>query len=107
MIREHIQRLVCRFLARHDLKSDQISAFILHPGGQKLLLYLEEELGLSRRDTQFSWDVLREYGNLSSASVLFVLDEWMRKRRLKSGDYGLLAAFGPGFSAEMVLLRWA
>jgi len=107
LIRDHIKGLLCRFLARHDLKTDQISAFILHPGGQKLLLYIEDELGLSRGDTQFSWDVLREYGNLSSASVLFVLHEWMTKRSMASGDYGLMAAFGPGFSAEMLLLRWA
>jgi alkylresorcinol/alkylpyrone synthase len=56
--------------------------------------------------TQFSWDVLRDYGNLSSASVLFVLQEWMAKAEMSAGDYGLLAAFGPGFSAEMMLLQW-
>jgi len=107
LIRSRIKELLCRFLARHGLKTEEISAFVLHPGGQKLLLYIEEELGLSREDTQFSWSVLREYGNLSSASVLFVLHEWMTKRRMATGDYGLMAAFGPGFSAEMLLLRWA
>jgi alkylresorcinol/alkylpyrone synthase len=68
---------------------------------------MEEELGLGRSDTQFSWDVLSEYGNLSSASVLFVLHECLLKKNGSPGDYGLLAAFGPGFSAEMVLLQWA
>ena len=67
---------------------------------------MEEELGICRCDTQFSWDVLSDYGNLSSASVLFVLDEWLNKSQLAPGDYGLLAAFGPGFSAEMALLQW-
>ena len=107
LIRSRIKELLCRFLARNSLRTEQISAFIFHPGGQKLLLYIEEELGLSRDDTQFSWSVLREYGNLSSASVLFVLHEWMTKRTMAAGDYGLMAAFGPGFSAEMLLLRWA
>jgi alkylresorcinol/alkylpyrone synthase len=107
MIREKIKELVTSFLSRHSLSSEKISRFLLHPGGQKLLLYMEEELGLSRPDTQFSWDVLSEYGNLSSASVLFVLHEHLTKKNGNTGDYGLLAAFGPGFSAEMVLLQWA
>jgi alkylresorcinol/alkylpyrone synthase len=106
LIREQIKELLTRFLARHNLTKEQLSAFILHPGGQKLLLYIEEELGLSRCDTQFSWDVLSEYGNLSSASVLFVLHECLKKRQFESGDYGIMAAFGPGFSSEMLLLQW-
>ena len=107
MIREKIKGLITSLLNRHALSSKRISRFILHPGGQKLLLYMEEELGLSRSDTQFSWDVLSQYGNLSSASVLFVLHECLTKKNASPGEYGLLAAFGPGFSAEMVLLQWA
>jgi len=107
MIREKIKSLVNSFLGRHALRREQISRFVLHPGGQKLLLYMEEELGLSRADTQCSWDVLSDYGNLSSASVFFVLHECLSKRNTGAGEYGLLAAFGPGFSAEMVLLQWA
>ena len=106
LIRDHIKGVMDGFLARHSLTREQISAFILHPGGQKLLLYIEEELGLCRCDTQFSWDVLSDYGNLSSASVLFVLHEWLNKGHVKPGGYGILAAFGPGFSAEMALLQW-
>jgi alkylresorcinol/alkylpyrone synthase len=106
LIRDDIKRLIDSFLARHNLTRKQISAFIFHPGGQKLLSFIQDELGLSRCDTQFSWDVLRDYGNLSSASVLFVLQEWLTKRIMATGDYGLLAAFGPGFSCEMLLLRW-
>ena len=107
LIRDHIKGLLTTFLARHNLNKEQVSAFILHPGGQKLLLFIEEELGLRRCDTQPSWDVLSEYGNLSSASVLFVLHEWLTKRHMTTGEYGFMAAFGPGFSSEMLLLRWA
>jgi alkylresorcinol/alkylpyrone synthase len=107
LIRSKIKELLSGFLERHSLTREQISAFVFHPGGQKLLAYIEEELGLRREQTQPSWDVLREYGNLSSASVLFVLHEWQTKRKMAPGDYGLLSAFGPGFSAEMLLLRWA
>ena len=92
--------------ASRDLRHDQITAFILHPGGQKLLSYVEEQLGLCRCDTQFSWDVLTQYGNLSSATILFILHEWLTKRTMAPGEFGLAAAFGPGFSAELLLLQW-
>jgi alkylresorcinol/alkylpyrone synthase len=94
-------------ISRHGLLREDISAYILHPGGQKLLAYIEEELGISRTQTQPSWDVLKKYGNQSSASVLFVLHEWITKVRMSPGDYGFLAAFGPGFSTDMALLQWA
>ena len=82
------------------------SAFVLHPGGRALLQAVQDELGLTDEDTQPSWTVLRECGNQSSASVLFVLDEWLRTRQVPRGAYGMLAAFGPGFSAETALLEW-
>lgn len=106
MIREKIGGLVNAFLARHGLARESIAAWILHPGGQKLLSHVQEELGLCPCDTQFSWDILREYGNLSSATILFILNEWLEKKPMNAGDYGLVAAFGPGFSAELLLLRW-
>jgi len=107
LIRGRIKELVTSFLGAHGLRQEQMAAFVLHPGGQKLLHYIEEELGLPRELTQPSWDVLRDYGNLSSASVLFVLHEWLTKGKLAPGDYGLLAAFGPGFTAELLLARWS
>jgi alkylresorcinol/alkylpyrone synthase len=106
LIREKVRELAEGFLARQGLRREDISAFILHPGGQKLLSFMEAELELSRADTEFSWDVLRRFGNLSSASVLFILQEWLSKREMPSGSYGLLMAFGPGFTAEMILLQW-
>ena len=105
MIREKIAMLVDGFLERQGLRRSDLQAYILHPGGQKLLRFIEEELGLERSLTQPSWDVLRDVGNLSSASVLFVLHQWMQ-RGMRPGELGLLAGFGPGFSAEMSLLRW-
>lgn len=106
IIREKIGHLVDCLLRRHALNRKDIGAFILHPGGQKLLSYMQQELGLCSCQVKPSWDVLRDYGNLSSASVLFVLHEWMSRGEAKAGDRGLLAAFGPGFSAEMLLLQW-
>jgi alkylresorcinol/alkylpyrone synthase len=105
IIRERIAELVDGFLGRNGLARADLSAYVLHPGGQKLLRFVEEELGLSTGLTQPSWDVLRDFGNLSSASVLFVLHQWMQ-RGLREGDWGLLAGFGPGFTAEMLMLQW-
>jgi alkylresorcinol/alkylpyrone synthase len=107
LIRDVIRELVDKFLAKFGMQQSDLSAFVLHPGGQKLLHFIEEELGLDRSMTQYSWDTLRDYGNLSSASVLFVLQEWLTKGKVAPGERGLLAAFGPGFSAEMLMLEWA
>jgi alkylresorcinol/alkylpyrone synthase len=106
LLRAQIGGLSASFLAQHGLGVEQIAAFALHPGGKKILEYLEQELGLRREQTQPSWTVLRDYGNLSSAAILFVLDEWLTKRALTSGEYLLAAGFGPGLSAELLLLRW-
>ena len=76
------------------------------PAAARSSAFVEEELGLSRADTQPSWDVLRDYGNQSSASVLFVLHEWLTQRRPPAGAHGVLAAFGPGLTTEMLLLGW-
>ena len=67
---------------------------------------IEQELGLDKTDTQPSWDILGNVGNLSSATILFILQEWLDKRPLKPGDLAFAAAFGPGFSAEFLLLQW-
>jgi alkylresorcinol/alkylpyrone synthase len=106
ILRREIAGIVGRLTERSRLKPEQLSSFVLHPGGKKILGAVEEALGLRREDTQPSWDVLRDYGNQSSASVLFVLDEWLKRRRPTVGEHGLLAAFGPGLTTEMLLLQW-
>ncbi|MBM2811299.1 MAG: Type polyketide synthase [Chloroflexi bacterium] len=107
ILRRDIRRLVDGFLTRNGLDLGQLSVFVLHPGGRRILEYLEEALDLPREATQPSWDVLRDYGNLSSATIIFVLDEWLRKRRPSVGEYGIAIGFGPGVSAELLLLQWA
>jgi alkylresorcinol/alkylpyrone synthase len=94
------------FLAEHGLGLGDIAHFLLHPGGRKVLEGLQDRLGLTREQTRLSWQVLRDYGNLSSATVLFLLHRFEREVAPASGDYGLLVAVGPGFSAELVLLQW-
>jgi alkylresorcinol/alkylpyrone synthase len=92
-------------LAEGQVAPEDLSFFALHPGGRRILEQVEQALGVERDRTQPAWDVLREYGNLSSAAVLFVLHEWMEKRPRAVGERGVLAAFGPGLSAELLLLE--
>ena len=84
------------FLEHNGLVLGDFNGFVFHPGGRKLLETMEEVLGLTREQLSHSWEVLRRYGNMSSATVVFVLEH-----AIQSGARGphLLAAFGPGFSA--------
>jgi alkylresorcinol/alkylpyrone synthase len=107
MIGGKIRGLVESFLERNGRKRAEIKGWILHPGGARLLGNVETELGLCKCDTQPSWDILSNVGNLSSATILFILQEWLEKRPLRAGEHALVAAFGPGFSAEFILLQWA
>ncbi|HEV2626928.1 MAG TPA: type III polyketide synthase [Xanthobacteraceae bacterium] len=90
------------FLGRNDLSLGDFNGFLFHPGGRKLLETMEEVLGLTRDQLGHSWEVLRRYGNMSSATALFVLDHAVR-----TGACGphLLAAFGPGFSAYFLAVE--
>ena len=96
--------VVREFLANAGVSANELGFYALHAGGSKVLEELERGLCLERAQTSVSWDVLRDHGNQSSASVLFVLRELLR-RGVPEG-YGLLAAFGPGISVELALLKW-
>lgn len=104
-LRGRVRPLVETLCARHGVDPDGLRFCAIHPGGRRILEDLDADLGLAGM-TEPSWDVLRDYGNLSSATVLFVLDAVLRRQPPPAGSYGLLAAFGPGFSAELSLLRW-
>ena len=106
VVRENLGRDVDQFLAAHRMTRSDIGSWIMHTGGPKVLEASAEALGLNDSDLQISWDALRRVGNLSSASVLIVLDEMMKHQRPKSGTRSILAAMGPGFCAEMLLIEW-
>lgn len=94
------------FLADHGLKRSDITSWVIHTGGPKVLDATEAALGLPEGTLDISRECLRRTGNLSSASVLFVLQETMKNRYPESGSWGILAAMGPGFCSELVLLKW-
>src|SRR5271170_6078510 len=106
VVRENLGRDVDAFLAQHGMTRDQVDSWIMHPGGPKVLEAVADALGLRNGELQLSWDALQRVGNLSSASVLVVLDEVMTHRRPQPGARSVLAAMGPGFCSEMLLLEW-
>ena len=105
-IHKHFPHDVDSFLADHGLKRGDIGTWIMHTGGPKVLDACAEALELPREAFAPSWECLRRAGNVSSASVLLVLEDFMLNRRPAKDTYSVLAAMGPGFCSEIVLLRW-
>jgi alkylresorcinol/alkylpyrone synthase len=106
VVRENLGRDVDAFLATQGMTRADIGSWIMHTGGPKVLEATAEALDLPHEALDVSWEALRRVGNLSSASVLVVLDEIMKHRRPAPGTRSILAAMGPGFCAEMLLLEW-
>jgi alkylresorcinol/alkylpyrone synthase len=106
LIRQNLGKDVDAFLADNGHKRSDLKSFVLHTGGPKVLEASADALGLHNGQLDASWDCLRKVGNLSSASVLCVLEDVMKNRRPEPGSLGLLAAMGPGFCSELLLLQW-
>lgn len=98
--------VVSAFLAENALTLADISFWVAHPGGPKVMQAMEEGLQLPPGALHLSRESLAEVGNVSSASILFILGETISRLRPEPGAYGLMVAMGPAFCAEIVLLRW-
>jgi 3,5-dihydroxyphenylacetyl-CoA synthase len=101
-----MEELTLRILKDHGLQKEDVRFWVLHSAGRRVLERAQTALGLTDDDLAFSRDVLRRFGNLSSATVLFVLDEVFRHGHPRPGDRGVMIALGPGFAAEGALLQW-
>jgi predicted naringenin-chalcone synthase len=101
-----IEQALARLFRRHGISMADIRFWVLHPGGRKVIDNVQEHFGLTNAQLHFSRTVLRNYGNMSSPTVMFVLDEVMRNGDPQPGDLGVMVALGPGMAAEVVLLRW-
>lgn len=104
-IEAHFPSIIHPFLERNHLNINDIDHLIFHPGGKKIVTLVEglfSSLGKNINDTK---EVLRLYGNMSSATVLYVLERIM-EHEPKKGDKGVMLSFGPGFTAQRVLLEW-
>ncbi len=94
------------FLGKYQLRRSDIGNWVIHTGGPKVLDSIQSTLDLKDSDLDRSWNCLRQFGNLSSASVLLVLEEVLMNDRPPEGTFGVLMAMGPGFCLEMILLKW-
>lgn len=101
-----IQALAEAILARYHLKQEEVRFWVLHSAGRGVLERAQRALKLTDGDLAFSRSVLRRFGNMSSATALFVLNEVVSSGQASPGDLGLMIALGPGFCAEGALLRW-
>ncbi len=102
----NVEGFVGRLLARNGLDVADVQHWAIHPGSQRIVEYIQQRLGLADEQVGPSLDTLREYGNMSSATVMFVLDRITRDRQPAPGDYGVMMAFGPGLTMESLLVRW-
>jgi len=106
LAQSEVRPIMEAFLGEHDLTIADIDHWLVHPGGPKVIQALEDGLGLADEALTLSWESLAEAGNISSASVLLILDKTMKRLQPKPGEYGVLMAMGPAFCAELVLLQW-
>lgn len=106
LIVENMAATVEDLLVGHDIRFADITRHVFHPGGPKVLAAYQEAMPIRREDLSHSYEVLEQYGNMSSPSMLFVLQRFLEGDRPKPGTFGLCAAFGPGFSAELALIQW-
>ncbi len=106
LVREKLRGDVEPFLAEHGLTVRDVKHWVAHTGGPKVLDAFQDTLELPKEALARSWASLNEVGNLSSASVLFVLGETLEAQEAQPGDWGVMMAMGPGFCSELVLLRW-
>jgi alkylresorcinol/alkylpyrone synthase len=106
VVRTYLADDVHGFLGDHGLRVEDVTAWVCHPGGPKVLEAVAETLRLPEGALDLTWRSLATIGNLSSSSVLHVLRDTLTLRPPPPGTPGLLLAMGPGFCSELVLLRW-
>jgi len=104
-ISEHFPAIIHPFLDRHGSSIEKVDHLIFHPGGRKIVETVEGLFGKLGKNIDDTRETLRLFGNMSSATVLYVLQRFMEKD-ISRGEQGLILSFGPGFSAQRVLLQW-
>lgn len=105
IIADHFADIINPFLLKNNLRILDINHLIFHPGGKKIIQVVEALFGGFGKNIHETKEVLRLYGNMSSATVLYVLERFMAQKILP-GERGLMLSFGPGFSAQRILLQW-
>jgi alkylresorcinol/alkylpyrone synthase len=106
LVARRLRPVVEAFLTKEGLSVRDVTHWLLHPGGRRIIDAYREAFALGDRELEWTRGSLARVGNLSSASVLFALDDLVQSGRPRAGDRGLMVALGPGFGAEMVVLGW-
>jgi predicted naringenin-chalcone synthase len=106
LLAAQIEPFIDGLLAKNNLKRADVRLWGIHPGSAKIIDHVQARLGLTDGQVESSHAVLYEYGNMSSATILFVLDHIQRCEKPSVGDYGVLMAFGPGLTMEGLLVQW-
>jgi predicted naringenin-chalcone synthase len=104
-IQENFEKFFFPFLKRNNLEPQDVHHYMFHPGGKKIINSVEDFIGRYGKDISDSKAVLKERGNMSSSTILHILERTLKKD-IKPGDFGYMLAFGPGFSGQSLLLRW-
>jgi len=104
-IAEHFPKFTHPFLERNNMSIEDIDHLIFHPGGKKIVQTVEQLFGSLGKNIDITKAILKEYGNMSSATVLYVLERFM-DQGVEKGAVGLMLSFGPGFTAQRLLLKW-
>ena len=104
-IAAHFPKIIYPFLEKHQTSIEKVEHLIFHPGGKKIVQTVEELFGTLGKNITETKEVLRLNGNMSSVTVLYVLERFIDKP-VQEGEQGLMLSFGPGFSAQKVLLQW-
>jgi predicted naringenin-chalcone synthase len=105
VIASHFPKIVHPFLEKHGSSIEKVDHLIFHPGGRKIVQTVEDLFGKLGKQIDDTREVLRNYGNMSSCTVLYVLEQFLEKD-IDKGEQGLILSFGPGFSAQRVLIEW-
>lgn len=106
LLAAQITDFIDSLLQRNNLRREDIAFWGVHPGSGKILDHVQSQLGLTDEQMDFSRAVLRDFGNMSSATILFIVDDIHRRGNPEPGDYGMLMAFGPGLTMESMLVQW-
>ena len=105
IVRERARQNFNDFLASHNVSLADITHFLIHPGGAKVIEAYKEALCLGSNQLRLSEEVLRDHGNMSSATVLYILERFLREKNNGDKSLGLISALGPGFSSELILFK--
>ncbi len=105
LVQDWLEPVVGQFLNNNGLSLREIDHFIAHPGGKKVIKAFENAWKLDKEKTANSLEILKEYGNMSSVTIFFVLEKFLGQN-INPGEYGIMVALGPGFSSELALVRW-